>query len=316
MRQGDFEAAWQISEKTLKTSLPNDLPRHVQSVWRGSPLAGKRVLIRCYRGLGDTIQFIRYAPQVKRIASEVIASAPAELIPLLRTMPAIDRLLELDHEGSGWSFDVEVEVTELPYVFRTTLDSIPADVPYFTIKPVSIRPTAELAVGIVWEAGDWDPRRSIPAALLDRLADISGVRFFSFQRGRQTGGTPRFSMIDLRWRDILHEAGMLLGIDLLVSVDTMPAHLAGALGVPVWLLVHADPDWRWMQDREDSPWYPSMRLFRQTHPGDWRPVVERVVAELRELSVIRQTGKRGEYSLDERPRCEARSNRGSECLQK
>jgi ADP-heptose:LPS heptosyltransferase len=112
------------------------------------------------------------------------------------------------------------------------------------------------------------------------LTEIPGVKIFSFQRGVAPGELPELPLVRLDWRDVIEEAGMLLAIDLLVSVDTMPAHLAGALGVPVWLLLHTDPDWRWMEERDDSPWYPSMRLFRQRRPGDWKPVLQRVAEEL------------------------------------
>jgi hypothetical protein len=142
----------------------------------------------------------------------------------------------------------------------------------------------QLAVGIVWTAGDWDRRRSIPVPQLAPLTSVTGARFFAFQRGAALGQTDHFHVHHLNWRDTLHEATLLRALDVLISVDTMPAHLAGALGVPVWLLLHADADWRWMRGRQDSPWYPTMRLFRQSQQGVWGPVLERVAAELRELS--------------------------------
>jgi hypothetical protein len=285
MRRGEFEAAWRISDRAREAEAAADLhrPRHFQSVWRGASLRRKRVLIRCYRGLGDTIQFIRYAPHLKALASEVIVAAQPELIPLLQTMPAIDRLVPLDGAPEP-HYDVDIEVMELPYALRTIQATIPADVPYFHVGKSPLPVRKQLAVGIVWAAGDWDRRRSIPLPQLAPLTSVAGIKLFGFQRGATLGQTDHFHVHHLNWRDTLHEATLLRALDLLISVDTMPAHLAGALGVPVWLLLHAEADWRWMKERDDSPWYPTMRLFRQSRQGAWLPVLERVAAELRELS--------------------------------
>lgn len=303
MQSGHFAAAWRISDQIMNGASRRDLPRHLTGLWRGAPLAGRRVLLRCYRGLGDTIQFIRYAPLIKARAREVTVSAQAELIPLLRTMPAIDRLIALDRDRDPEDCDLEVEVTELPHVFRTTLRTIPARIPYFRVAHAALpRNNHHPAVGIVWAAGDWDHRRTIPLSELAPLFEIPGLRFYSFQRGAAAKQSQGLPAIVLRWQDVLHEAGLLRSLDLLISVDTMPAHLAGALGVPVWLLLHADPDWRWMRAREDSPWYPTMRLFRQKRPGDWRPVLCQVAAELRSLHDRRSrlgvtTGCQNEFHL-------------------
>lgn len=253
----------------------------------------KRVLIRCHRGLGDTIQFIRYAPLVKALGAEVIVSAQAELIPLLQTMPAIDRLVAQDGDGQPPRYDVDIEIMELPYALRTSQSTIPAETPYLHV-PKSTLPTGErLAVGIVWAAGDWDRRRSIPLPQLAPVASVSGVKLFAFQRGVALGQTEHLPINHLNWSDVVHEAALLRALDLLISVDTMPAHLAGALGVPVWLLLHAHADWRWMKERDDSPWYPTMRLFRQSHEGMWQSVLERVAAELRALSRSRRESEIG-----------------------
>ena len=284
MRDGRFEPAWRISDQIMNGEARRDLPRHLTTLWRGAPLAGRHVLIRCYRGLGDTIQFIRYAPFVKAAARQVTVSAQPELIPLLRTMPAMtDRVTALDRDPDPREGDLEIEATELPHVFRTTLHTIPARIPYFRVSRAALSRGNCPKVGIVWAAGDWDTRRTIPPSELAPLFEIPGLTFYSFQRGTATEHSQALPAIALRWRDVLHEAGLLLSLDILISVDTMPAHLAGALGVPVWLLLHSDPDWRWMRTREDSPWYPTMRLFRQNRPGDWRAVLSRVAAELRAL---------------------------------
>ena len=285
MRRGEFEAAWQISDEIRRSNEPSShVPRHFQSVWRGASLAGKRVLVRCHHGLGDTIQFVRYAPLVKALAAEVTVAAQPELIPLLQTIPAIDRVTALDDDDARLRYDVDIEIMELPYALRTTPATIPAQVPYLHVPKSALPAGDRLAVGVVWASGDWDRRRAIPLPQLAPLASVAGIKLFAFQRGAALGPTEHLSISPLNWRDVLHEAALLRALDLLIAVDTMPAHLAGALGLPVWLLLHADADWRWMKEREDSPWYPTMRLFRQRQGGAWQPVLERVVAELRELS--------------------------------
>ena len=290
MRTGAFKAAWEKSDADLKARAGKPcwhLPRHFQYIWQGSPLTGKRVLVRCYHGLGDTIQFIRYAPLLKAIAAEVIVWAQAPLIPLLETVPGIDQVLPLHDGAPEVAYDVDVEVMELPHIFRTTLATIPAVIPYLQVNSLPLSVTKEkLSVGLVWKAGDWDERRSIPFATLAPLAMVSGINLYILQANAPSAGWQEgfgnypgeFSLFDY--------ARVVRGLDLLITVDSMPAHLAGALGVPVWTLLQAEADWRWMEKREDSPWYPTMRLFRQVHPGDWEGVIGRVATELNNLGKI------------------------------
>jgi hypothetical protein len=287
MRRGEFEAAWEISDVALRSraGVPRwHLPRHLQYVWDGTPLDGKRVLVRCYHGLGDTIQFIRYAPLVKAVAAEVIVWAQPRLIPLLRTARGIDRLLPL-HDGTpDVEYDVEVELMELPHVFRTTLTTLPAHVPYLHASPAALPKSERLAVGISWETGDWDGRRCIPFAHLGAITEVSGVALYALERHPGPAEWhPGFTVVP-GVDTILGTASVMRALDLVISVDSMPAHLAGALGVPVWTLLPYDADWRWMEGRDDSPWYPTMRLFRQECPGEWDAVVARVADELRRLS--------------------------------
>ena len=288
MRRGEFEAACKVSDSVLKSRAGKPcwhLPRHFQYVWNGAPLEGRRVLVRCYHGLGDTIQFIRYAPLVKAIAAETIVWAQPQLIPLLQTMRGIDRLLPL-HDGTPEAeFDVDIEIMELPHVFRTTLATIPLKIPYLHVEPMPLASDDQhLAVGLVWRAGEWDERRSISFSLLAPLAELQGVRFYILQRdAKQAGWREGFGEI-VGGNNVLEDARIMRSLDLMISVDSMTAHLAGALGVPVWNLLHAEADWRWMANRDDSPWYPTMRLFRQERLGDWKTVIERVTVELEKLS--------------------------------
>jgi hypothetical protein len=247
MRRGDFAAAWRISDEILRTRERRwDLARHEQSIWDGTPLHGKRVLIRCYHGLGDTIQFARFIPLVEQIASSVVVWAQPSLIPLLRTMETHADFFPL-HDGTPEvEYDVDVEIMELAYVFRITPATIPQP-PYLFVDPAE-RPRG--GIGVAWKAGEWDPQRSLPVAMFD------DIPFVSLDRGNPDAGTP------------LKTARLMRTLDLVVTVDTMTAHLAGALGVPVWTLLPAHADWRWMERRSDSPWYPTMRLFRYAMPMD------------------------------------------------
>jgi Glycosyltransferase family 9 (heptosyltransferase) len=287
MRQGEFEAAWVISDAVLRlrAGVPCwHLPRHLQHVWDGTPLAGRHVLVRCYHGLGDTIQFIRYMPRLKALATAVTVWAQPALLPLLRTMQGIDRLLPLHDETPDVAYDVDVEVMELPHVFRTTLATIPAEIPYFHVEPAPLPRQRQLAVGIAWRAGEWDARRSIPFSLLTPLWDVPGITWYVLQRGPGLAERRAGCGILPRTGNLLEEARLIRALDLVISVDTMPAHLAGALGMPVWVLLPAQADWRWMNGRDYSPWYPSMWLCRQARGGAWKPVITRVAAALARLT--------------------------------
>jgi hypothetical protein len=281
MRRGDFASAWRISDELLATrQVQTDLPRWRQSVWDGSSVVRKRVLVRCYHGLGDTIHFIRYVRLLREVAAEVIVWAQPSLIPLLRTVRGIDRLLPL-HDGSpDVEYDVDVELGELPYVFRTTLASISAEAPYVFVEPAKLTRNGRLQVGLIWESGDWDDRRSIPFVAIKRLAQVSGIDWHILQRDAVRAGWDGELGIISGGDNPLDDARVMRALDLIVSVDTMTAHLAGALGQKVWTLLPYEADWRWMLDRDDTPWYPTMRLFRQRYPDQWTSVVDDLVEAL------------------------------------
>ncbi|QRR00286.1 glycosyltransferase family 9 protein [Dyadobacter sandarakinus] len=281
---GDFEAVWKLKDEEIagRGGVPDwHLPRHFQHIWDGSSLAGKRVLVRCYHGLGDTVQFIRYMPLLKAVAAEVIVWAQAGLLPLLQTVRGIDKLLPLHDGAPDVAYDADVEIMELPHIFRTTLETIPAQVPYLHVQPSALPdPSSLFSVGLVWRAGDWDDRRSIAFSQLAELLAIPGVQFYIMQENPEKAGWKEGSGLFAGPLSLPDYARMMKSMQLVISVDSMPAHLAGALGVPVWTLLHADADWRWMRDRDDSPWYPTMKLFRQESAGDWGPVIKQVGTEL------------------------------------
>lgn len=284
MRRGDFATAWKISDALLATKKDQtDLPRWFQSVWDGRSVVGKRVLVRCYHGLGDTIQFIRYARLLKAIAAEVIVWGQPSLIPLLRNVCGIDRLLPLHDGAPEVEYDVDIELNESPYLFRTTLATIPADVPYIFVEPASFARDGRLRVGLIWQSGDWDNRRSIPFSEIRRLAELTGIDWHILQRDAERAGWDRSMGLISGGDSPLDDARIMRTLDLVISVDTMTAHLAGALGVNTWTLLPFESDWRWMLDREDSPWYPTMRVFRQREEGKWDNVIDNVAAQLSTL---------------------------------
>lgn len=254
MRRGDFEAAWQISDRSLAdATIDWTTPRHEQKIWRGQPLENKRVLVRCYHGLGDTIQFVRFVPLLQRIAKQVILWVQPSLIPLLQRMQNAPELLPL-HDGTpGCAYDADVELMELAHVFRVTEDSLPPP-PHFDLEPAR----GAFPPGIVWKSGDWDPRRDVP---YEQLAEAVGEHI-----SLQHDGHPLA-------RDPLNLARLMLALPMVVTIDSMAAHLAGTLGVKTITLLRKDCDWRWMENRDDTPWYRSMRLLRQREEGDWQPVL-------------------------------------------
>jgi len=274
MRRGDFAAAWSFGDAGLAT-IPEDewrRPRHEQRIWRGAPIDQRDVLVRCYHGLGDTLQFARYLPMVCARAREVTLWVQPALIPLLSLTPRLGQLSPLHDGVPGERFDVDVEIMELPHVFRTTLETIPNQVPYLRVPSVrEIPPLTDdderLTVGLAWRAGTWDPRRSIELAAFGRLLESPELRVIPLH-DRRPAEEAAFTPVQPQ-RPLDRLAALISQCDVVISVDTMAAHLAGALGVPTCLLLHTEADWRWMRRRADSPWYPSMTLFRQHRPGEW-----------------------------------------------
>jgi hypothetical protein len=240
--------------------------------------------VRCYHGLGDTVQFIRFAAPLRRIAEEVIVWAQPKLLPLVATAAGVDRVLPL-HDGSpDVPYEIDIESMELPHALRVHLQTIPRAIPYLfpgTAARVIQKSAGELAVGLVWQAGEVTPARSIAPSLLSPLAKLSGVRLFSLQGGQAATAAAEIPAGDLAADTVERLTAALLALDLVISVDTFVAHLAGALGLPVWLLLHTDCDWRWPASGTECVWYPTMRLFRQRRPGDWSSVVLEVANALR-----------------------------------
>jgi hypothetical protein len=279
MRAGDFESAWGICDRVLhrRQESRDDnsrQARHLQHLWDGRPLDGQRVLVHCYHGLGDTIQFVRLLPQLRARAREVILWAQPQLLDLLRGIQGIDRLEPLHDDAPRIARDADIELMELPHILRLSAKSIPARVPYLRVqRRTQQSDLGRKRVGIAWRAGGWDSSRSIPSKLLAPLGGLHGIRWASLQFAARGCPLPAGN---LACADFHEQARRMLDLDLVISVDTAVAHLAGALGLPTWLLLPTPCDWRWMVESDDTPWYPTMRLFRQHAPGDWPGVVMRV----------------------------------------
>lgn len=309
LQQGNYAEGWREYEWRWKR--PKTPPRPFrQPRWDGSCLADKTILIWSEQGLGDTIQFVRYAALVKQRVGRVVFFCPPPLVPLLSRCPGVDRIVP---EGEVVTdFDVQAPLMSLPSICGTTLATVPAEIPYVNVDPERVAAwrtrlpgESTFRIGIVWQGNPrhgWDRHRSAPLASLEPLARLEGVSLVSLQKG--SGREPiealekRFTVLDLGDEldasdgAFVDTAAVMQSLDLVVTVDTAAAHLAGALGVPVWLALARIADWRWLRDRDDTPWYPSMRLFRQERLGDWPEVFVRMAAELRPLVAARRHPRR------------------------
>jgi hypothetical protein len=278
--------------------VPPDFP---QPQWQGDDLAGRTVLVHAEQGFGDTLQFVRYLDRARGANGRVILVVPAPLERLLRPLPGVTVL----PAGAPLpAFDVHLPLMSLPRVFGTRLDTIPAEVPYLSADPAAVAAWRErlapdaLTVGLVWSGNpdhQYDGQRSIPVEPLLAALQVPGVAVYSLQKAvrpvDRAVPADRFgAVVDLapKLSDFHDTAAAVTALDLVISVDTAVVHLAGALARPVWTLLPFVPDWRWLAGRDDSPWYPTMRLFRQPRRGDWTSVLARVHAALHETASPRR----------------------------
>jgi hypothetical protein len=285
-----YEARW-LEGKPLPEALGTRFP-----TWRGTPRPGERVLVLNDHGLGDTIQFFRYLPLMAAVGVEITFVCPPKLHRLLR---AAAEVRFVSAPPAQEKFDAQIAISSLPRAFGTRLGTIPADVPYLSPEAPLQRLWAErigeagFKIGLVWQGNpnpEADRARSIPLAALAPLADVAGVRLISLQKGygeEQLAGLPPTMRVETLSPDfdsgsdaLVDTAAAMTLCDLIVTCDTSIAHLAGALARPVWVALKSDAEWRWLRERGDSPWYPTMRLFRQSQRGVWRDVVDAMTREL------------------------------------
>ncbi len=291
-----YESRWRVDPLRSRARLP------AETRWSGAePIAGKTVLLLGEQGFGDVLQFCRYAPMVAELGARVILAVPAPLTRLMRSLQGVDRVVSQDDALPA--FDLHCPLMSLPLAFDTSEDTIPRHVPYLAVDPDAIERwrtiisppprITGLRIGLVWagarrqdqpHAAAIDQRRSMRLTRMAPLGMVPDCEFVSLQLGSPAAETETapFPIIDVAGQltDFAETAALIDTLDLVISVDTAVAHLAGALGKPVWLLSRLDACWRWGRDRDDTPWYPAMRLFRQTTQGDWAGVMRRVADAL------------------------------------
>ncbi len=298
---GELQQGWPGFEaRELLTTLAS--PARPEPRWQGEPLTGKTLLVFADEGLGDTLQFARFLPQAKAASgANIVLECQTSLCGLLKNVAGADEVVAGRH--STQTCDAAVSLLSLPGILGTSLDSLPAEIPYVRTDSSSTEPFADILaanainVGLVWHGNPAQPRnplRSCPLAEFRPLLDIPGVNFVSLQVGSE--GTAQIAEADLHGRltdtsgrlnDFQDTAQLINGLDLVVTVDTSVAHLAGAMGCEVWTLLSHTPDWRWMLQRSDSSWYPTMRLFRQPVWGDWPSVIAQVAQGLTALAAVK-----------------------------
>jgi tetratricopeptide (TPR) repeat protein len=296
LTQKNFEQAWPEYEWRWKCKeFPSPQRNFPQPQWDGSPLESRTILLHTEQGLGDAIQFIRYAPLVARRGGKIIIECQPELARLFQTMPGEFQIISRGQ--SLPPFDLHSPLLSLPLVFKTTLDNLPQTVPYLHANVEDSKKwkhrlagdSQKLNVGLVWAGNpghENDRNRSMKLASLSALAQVPGIRFISLQKGDAAveSKTPPPGMELIDWTNELNDfaetAALIANLALVIAVDTAVVHLAGAMAKPVWTLLPFVPDWRWMLEQEDTPWYPSMRLFRQPSQGNWDSVIKRITTAL------------------------------------
>ncbi|MBT3352216.1 MAG: tetratricopeptide repeat protein [Nitrospinaceae bacterium] len=296
--KGDLTTGWQHYESRWESPhFQDEMKTFEQPLWEGSPLEGKTILLHSEQGIGDTLQFVRYAKLIAEQGGKIILECQASLKKLIEKMPEFYAVIA---EGeSRPAFDLQAPLLSLPKIMGTTLETIPMEVPYIralenqeTANAISSSP-GHLKVGLVWAGNpehENDRNRSIPLENFGALLNTSNTRIFSLQlereniRIRELGFDNKLRDLGPLVRGFDATAAAIEKLDLVVSVDTAAAHLAGAMGKSVWCLLSFVPDWRWMLTREDTPWYPTMRLFRQKRIGNWEEVIREVGDSLRRLA--------------------------------
>lgn len=296
--RGDFETGWKKFEWRKKAfkGFSAALKQFKKPFWQGNDLAGKTILIYAEQGFGDAIQFSRYIPQIAQKGGRVLFAVPAELRRLFSYFPGMSQLLLSGDKMP--EHDYQTPLLSLPHIFDTSFETIPCEVPYLRADPFLVEKWQtrfdqdDVRIGLIWHGRPShtnDQNRSIPVENFRPLLEIPKLKFYSLQVGDHAHDLAKLdphSIVDLseHLTDFAETAAAISHLDLVISVDTAPVHLAGALGRPVWTLLPFIPDWRWLLERNDSPWYPSMRLFRQPALGDWEKVIARVSKELKTFS--------------------------------
>jgi len=301
---GDFarglpEYEWRGRVKPQFMFMRHGCPR---PQWDGRPLDGQRIFLHAEQGFGDTLQFCRYAPLVAQRGGRIIFGCQPQLARLLQNLPGVEQIVTAPPDPVHFEF--HCPLLSLPLIFRTEVASIPANIPYVSPNVAlveqwksRIKSGEQRKIGLALagsSANEHDQMRSMRLSQFAPLAQIPGVQFYSLQKDKASGETspPPMSLVDFTedFNDFADTAALIANLDLVITVDTAVAHLAGAMGKPVWVLLPYLPVWQWLLDRADSPWYPTATLFRQNTAGDWETVVDRVAEELR-VNVAPRVGR-------------------------
>jgi tetratricopeptide (TPR) repeat protein len=301
--RGDYEQGLSYFQNRLVTGAESPAGRSREALkqlqglarWQGEPLEGKRLLLITEHGAGDNLMMMRYLPLLKKLKPQrLLAYATPHLTRVLLNLGSLDQVISMTEPLPVGEFDLYCPMMSLPYLFKTGLGNIPVKMPYLRLPRemkkqwrTRVKEIAGVKVGLVWAAGKLSnsyARRSMALEQFRPLADVPEVQLVNLQKGKEAD---QLQAVDWKvfdcmseCKDFLDTAALVDQLDLVISVDTSVAHLAGALGKPVWLLNSFESEWRWMRDREDSPWYPSMRIFRQKQHGDWAGVIEEVAEQL------------------------------------
>lgn len=296
---GNFEEGWKEYEwrKKRKEFYPRNYSK--PELISGMEIKGKRILVYDEQGLGDSIQFIRFIPMLKQMGVDIILECNKQLLRIFKRITDSSALIERDVKNEpSVEYDFQIPLLSLPLYFNTTYETIPSEVPYiFAEEELSnkmsehIKCENQFKIGIVWGGNPnhtSDNKRSIPLSYFNRLLSIENVKLFSLQKGIPLKQVKENNFPIVVLNDYLNDfadtAATIENLDLVITIDTSVAHLAGAMGKPVWLLLPFFPDWRWLLKRNDSPWYPSMKIFRQSEEGNWEPVFDEVVSELKKIT--------------------------------
>ena len=285
--KGDYDEGWREYEwRWQKRNFTSPRRNFPQPRWQGEPAAGKTILIHAEQGFGDVLQFCRFVALVADRGMRVIFECHPPLVHLMHSLAGVEKIVPMGEPLT--EFDLHLPLMSLPLIFDTTLDSVPAVVPYLAppadrLKTWQGRVPGDrrLKIGLCWAGKGYpDPLRSCPPHALAPLVAIPGIAWYSLQVGWQE--VFPFPMNDLTGHvgDFADSAALIAQLDLVITIDTAVAHLAGALGRPTWVMLPHAPDWRWLLKREDTPWYPTMRLFRQNGPDTWQNVVQRIARTL------------------------------------
>lgn len=294
-----YDVRFDLNDATMRFDLKLRTVRTIPlPLWNGEDIAGKTIYVYAEQGAGDTIQFARFIPLLARRSARVIFDCPPDLIRLLSSVPGIAEMRPQAGEMPLPKADFQMPLMSLPSRFGVTFGTVPAVVPYLRTPLAIVGPSVprppgvRFAIGIVWGGRPEhtnDHNRSMPLQHFLSLAELPGVALYSLQKGPRVqdlaalGANALVYDLGPQIQDFVDTARLMEQLDLIISIDTSVVHLAGALGRPCFVLLPFTPDWRWLNGRDDTPWYPTLRLFRQTRPTDWKGVMQRVRATVAQI---------------------------------